>query len=963
MAVSANDVWQQLTRIGVLDQSQCRDWTKRFQASRLRQASSTGESAQSESAEALAQFLIANAVTTKFQSQRLLAGRGSELRLGDYVVLDRCDQSPLSRWYRARHIGTQRECFIYPCTDELTSSRWVDLVWLKPHSKVEANALQPISLLTLSASDPWRGAICSAMPPGRPLEQWAAEQGKLDAKVTARIGRTLAAALATMHAANLIHGAVRPSRIWCGENRSLWLLRDAGRPPASPTETVAEHGWFDDDRQAKRYASPESAGAASAPTPSGDLFALAATMYELVTGDDWQQAGANYKLPAPLTAARDGGAVGDPLLRTLAYALAPTPESRFADVGSFGQTLAAVISAYESIEPTKQVSSPPPSPPKSEPAKSDAAKLEITPVVSRVEQKQIAAPEQEPTKPMRPARRRKRRTRRGPVIVGAVAAIVLLGICAILLLPDAEPERTQEGPPLPPPPPRVEPIVVPTTTEIANLSEPAGYELVADDRLLWAAPWPGSGDPASLELLPPGAQMIAVLRPGRFLTGSAGASWQQWFGAQWSDAIDSLESRSGIPLNEIDRLSIAFSTGAAGVPQTSFAVKLRGSEPISALTKSWDSSPSRTEHGKTLYTKDLPEGDAYFIPADADESAIDRFAFGPLELVKLIAENDGQPILLPRVLQQLWDSSHAEADLVAVAIPNFLFADGRAMLTQYAPAGVSPLRSLLIPNTSGVIVSMSFVDHWYGEARVIPSGSVSAPEMMRLLQERVSQLPTSAESFAIDAAVDPSWRALAIRLPQFMRALAEQTRFGVSQTVPTLNFYMPADAGPQVILASALALSSPTTSGQVAVVPEPTAMPIMGIEQQLDLPFSVSFDQESLEFAVAMIRDEFSRVIPAGSTPPTITIVGGDLEKSGITQNQQIRDFRMRDKPLREALCELVRQANPDKTVTELSQAKQTLVWAIDPASTPSAPAILITTRPAAATKGISLSREFITGN
>ena len=130
------------------------------------------------------------------------------------------------------------------------------------------------------------------------------------------------------------------------------------------------------------------------------------------------------------------------------------------------------------------------------------------------------------------------------------------------------------------------------------------------------------------------------------------------------------------------------------------------------------------------------------------------------------------------------------------------------------------------------------------------------------------------------------------------------------------------------------------------------------VEQMLDTPLSVSFDQESLQFAVAVIGDEFVRSLPAGSAPPVLTIIGGDLEKLGITQNQQIRNFKIQDKPLRDALSELVRQANPDKSVTSLTDEKQTLVWVVD--SSAATPTIQISTRPAAIANKFKLSNEFI---
>jgi len=431
-------------------------------------------------------------------------------------------------------------------------------------------------------------------------------------------------------------------------------------------------------------------------------------------------------------------------------------------------------------------------------------------------------------------------------------------------------------------------------------------------------------------------------------------------GTEIKPAIADLEKRSGLKAEQIDRLTIASSTGSEGLPKSTYTVSMREPMPLKALTDAWGVSPSPTKEGKTIYSGDEPDSNAYFVKesAAADTVGIQSFAFGPVQLVSLIADNDGEAIPLPRALQQLWDTTSEEADFIAMTVPNFLFADGREILNRFAPKAIDPLRALLIPDVAGGIVSMSLADAWYFETRLTPSGSVSAPAILQTIEPRIAALPGWAEGFTVDVDVDSSWRAIANRLPQFMRAISDQTRLGVSKSIPTANFYLPAEAAPQITLATLLALSAPRTNPSVAVTTAAKPMTTLTVEQMLDTHLSVSFDQESLQFAVAVIRDEFARSLPAGFTPPVLTIIGSDLEKLGITQNQQIRNFKIQDKPLRDALSELVRQANPDKSVTSLTDEKQTLVWVVE--SSAATPTIQISTRPAAKANKFKLSNEFI---
>ena len=127
----------------------------------------------------------------------------------------------------------------------------------------------------------------------------------------------------------------------------------------------------------------------------------------------------------------------------------------------------------------------------------------------------------------------------------------------------------------------------------------------------------------------------------------------------------------------------------------------------------------------------------------------------------------------------------------------------------------------------------------------------------------------------------------------------------------------------------------------------------------LSRKMSVSFDQESLEFAIDAIVGDYRRTLPAGSKLPPVKIIGSDLQLMGITQNQQVRTFTKTDLPLRTVLTDLVLGANPDKSATGPKDVKQALIWVLveDPEN-PSQKAILITTRQAAENK-YDLPEEF----
>jgi hypothetical protein len=268
---------------------------------------------------------------------------------------------------------------------------------------------------------------------------------------------------------------------------------------------------------------------------------------------------------------------------------------------------------------------------------------------------------------------------------------------------------------------------------------------------------------------------------------------------------------------------------------------------------------------------------------------------------------------------------------------------------------------LLQPDISAAIVSLNYrtPDRVFVEAIFAPSGGISEAALMRKIQESVESWPLWADQFTLKSVADPSWRLLALRLPAMIRFTVKQARFGVSKGSVIVNAYLPAQALPQVAVATVLALNTPPAN-DVATTTVPTSAEVLTIDEILKRPMTVSFDQESLEFALDAIMAAFKQSLPSGTTAPTARIVGGDLELMGITQNQQVRDFSKTDVSFRDVLTDLVIRANPDKSATGPSDPKQALIWVVAASSTGSnGLEILITTRQAAQSQGYEIPVEF----
>ena len=548
---------------------------------------------------------------------------------------------------------------------------------------------------------------------------------------------------------------------------------------------------------------------------------------------------------------------------------------------------------------------------------------------------------------------RRKKKSKAPLVLGGMCVAILL-LIIVLLVPPSPKEKTAGKPKVRPPVPAVIPSV--TNQGKTGTAEPkprktddiAGYNLVDDDRLLYVPPFAADSDKATLEFLPPGPAIVVSLRLSSILESRVGGQVIDALSPELDSLIAVIAERAKVPVESIAICGLALHPGKEGWPEVSLAIQLKASVPAGELIEKWQVGASRTADGVTIYAGDSPDGDAYYFQG-SDKDPISQFAIGSIPRISEVAEAEGGRILLPRNSQTLWNASSDQADIVALILsPNFLFADGREILSNSVPELVDPLKSALQPGVSSLMLTVNFgAEQMFVETRLAASGGTSEAALIKSLSEKIAQWPNWADDFILNTVPDSSWRLLANRLPFMIGFVAERVRFGVSDGMAIANTYLPSQAVPQVTLATVLALNTPT--GAIASSGSSKPSKALTVEDMLNRKMSVSFDQESLEFAIDNIKLAFTKDLPSGSKMPNIRIIGGHLQLMGITQNQQVRDFKQANIPLRQVLTELVLRANPDKTATGSKDEKQALIWVIvDDSANPGKKEILVTTRQSA---------------
>ena len=382
------------------------------------------------------------------------------------------------------------------------------------------------------------------------------------------------------------------------------------------------------------------------------------------------------------------------------------------------------------------------------------------------------------------------------------------------------------------------------------------------------------------------------------------------------------------------------------------AVHLKSPRTLDELTQGWEASLAVVPGGAKIYAGDDPDSDAYYPhfvadgqssdgSAEGDSAArrVDAFAIGSIARMTQVAEVEGAPVLLPRQLEELWQASRPTDAIAMLSSPYFLIADSRAWVNQTAPSLLDWIRSTLTPECGGLLVRVAAApqESSSSESTTTPRGSyielrlAAAPgknpaALKSKVLARIDEAAVAAEDFLVRGEVDPSWRLLAARLPSMWMFTGEQVRSAAIKREVIFNAYLPPMALPQLALGTLLAANTTTT---IATASDVKPMQKLTIEEMLERPMSVSFGQESLQFAIDTIINEFAADLPDGNQAPAVEIIGGDLQKMGITQNQQVRNFSKSDLPLRTVLTDLMLGANPDRTATGPADPKQALIWVV----------------------------------
>ncbi|MBT4692416.1 MAG: serine/threonine protein kinase [Planctomycetaceae bacterium] len=999
-----NKFWKLLQESGLLPSEQLSDLHNKYQKIAPSKTSDVN---------AISKWLIKQQAITVYQAHILLKGRKGPFNFGHYQVQDRIPAGPLKGWFQAHHHKTKHAVILHFLTgDECQQPRFFGPIIRRIKTFAALRNPYIWRVFDLVHEPSYRCVVLQdeiiRSPKIQSLTQRMATTARLNEVDACSIAWQIAQALDQLHQRGLVYGHLTPNSIWLNEEGQVKLLPffdQIHRPLNLPA---------DEENQALVLAADYMAPELQLPDANlnitTDIYSLGAILYLMLTGMQ-PFPGGSIKEKMTLHANEpiadlSAYGVSKPITQLTNYMMAKQTATRYQSASEVADKLATVLpskmqsppqhsdlsqsslefEAAITAESTILDATPLPPPPvrSTQPVATAATPVpQIQVTLDNTSDQSVTSKEYGANEPSndnaapsfdsdntsvgpRNANTTARRRRQSnspwmnPVLwIGLAAGLIGVAALVIILEKPTDPQQntttTDNGG-----------STAGDTTNTNNgnggnengntvPAETGGSQFITDDgQSLWQSPT--SGNAINLAWSPPAGQLFIAIQVEELLKSTVADDVLKSLGPAFQKHLSTWEATTGFKLQDIKQLLLSWrDEEGVAFPTVSMVVHLKSEATAQQILETLGNpAAEETEHG-TIYQASTW---TYLVPESGG-----LFVMGTKSAMTSTLELKGNPPLIRRTLTQLIKQSDRERHLTILFAPSFLsttlFRDGHEFYFGEPSKIREPLQWLLGNELEAAMVSLHFDSVLYIESRMTAGLTVDKRELVTQLRDRMGELHDKIEAHMVTLNPSPYWRALAFRFPAMVAFLHEQTRIQIEDNTPVLNIALPIQAASNLIIASELSLASEPSAGGVAVSNEP--MLPKTIEEVLQYSFSVDIPQQDLNLAIADIANEVRSSLAGLPFKFGIDIAGNDLMQDGITRNQAIRDFTMKDKPLAEVLTGIVMKANPDPTVTSPSMSNQKLIWLIttDP-NDPGNKIILITTRKAAAANKYTLPAVFV---
>jgi serine/threonine-protein kinase len=241
---------------------------------------------ETATADEAANALIAAGFLTRFQAERLLAGKTDGYHLGPYVILEQVGSGAIGRVYKARHRTMNRSVVIKVLAAELTRTAAARHAYQQAVRAVAQLNHQNI-VTTYDANElAERFYLVVEFVDGPSFELTVRERGPLPVTEACELIRQAAQGLDHAHSHGMLHKDIKPTNLLVAQPSKaapdyIVKISDFGLAKHSATQTVTSSGSCPNSLD---YGAPELAHNAIAVDHRADLYSLGAVLYFLLTG-------------------------------------------------------------------------------------------------------------------------------------------------------------------------------------------------------------------------------------------------------------------------------------------------------------------------------------------------------------------------------------------------------------------------------------------------------------------------------------------------------------------------------------------------------------------------------------------------------------------------------------------------------------------------------------------------------
>jgi len=481
-----------------------------------------------------------------------------------------------------------------------------------------------------------------------------------------------------------------------------------------------------------------------------------------------------------------------------------------------------------------------------------------------------------------------------------------------------------------------------SSIESTPTAAPREIPIADDGETLWSSPT--AGDSPALRSVPPGTQLILMLRPAELFRGESGESLRMALGPAGSRLAAWLKAATDLELLDIERLD--FMLGESEEPSSLLAVVVYPKTPLG------ETAPDERWKSKRLAALDAAQMDHKAL--DFDFPANDRIVIASSDVLKQLQEfgEAGAPLSPP--MQQLLESADQDRHCNVLFVASYVRSQREALYGEY----LAPLREGIDwmlgsgDEIQAGLISCHLEDRLFAELRLFGIRDILPRILARQLHGRIEQAPRRVKDHLKTLSIHTYSRDALWDFPEMLQSVARYSRYDRDGRQGVLRCYLPASAAGHLTSAIELTLWETARGGAGEGIVEPASRgpAPRTLEEKLTKITSLSFDRSSLDKSLQILSEDIG--IP-------IVILGGDLQLDGITKNQSF-GIEMNDRPAREILNAIVQLANPDKTANTLSDAAQKLIYVLKENYQEGDDTIVITTRAQAAKRQDELPPEFV---